>query len=74
MERGNIGADLGRGLGVSAEDMAIAALVVAPFTLTLGIWVGWLTWWPSSVLIAITLAAQVVATLWNAGWRARTAA
>ena len=72
--QGELVADLGRGFGVSAEDLAIAALVVAPFTVTLGIWLGWLTWAPSWVLIGITLIAQVIATAWNAGWRVRTAA
>ena len=66
-------ADLRRGLSRSAGDLTIAALVVAPFTVTLGIWVGWLTWAPSSVLMGLTLLAQVLATIWNAGWRARTA-
>jgi hypothetical protein len=72
--RAPIQADLRRGLSQSAEELAIAALVVAPFSVTLGVWVGWLTWAPSWLLIAITLVAQAVATLWNAGWRARTAA
>jgi hypothetical protein len=66
-------ADLLAGLRQSRGDLAIAALVVAPFTLTLGVWVGWLTWASSPVLIGITLVAQMVATVWNAGWRARTA-
>jgi len=68
-----VAADLRRGLGASAEDLTIAALVVAPFTLTLGVWVGWLTWASSPVLIVLTLVAQAVATLWNAGWRVRHA-
>ena len=62
-------ADVLAGLGQSPEDLAIAALVIAPFALTVGIWVSWLTWAPSSVLIGLTLIVQVVATVWNAGWR-----
>ena len=64
--------DLRRGLSVSTEDMAIAAMVVAPFALTLAVLVGWITWASSPVLIAVFVVAQVVATVWNAGWRART--
>jgi hypothetical protein len=65
--------DLRRGLVQSPEDLAIAALVVAPFAVTVGIWVGWLTWAPSWLLVALTLVVQAVATVWNAGWRARGA-
>ena len=64
--------DARRGLSVSLDDMAIAAMVVAPFALTLAVLVGWITWAPSLVLIAVFAVAQVVATFWNAGWRART--
>jgi hypothetical protein len=71
--REHLAADVRLGCGQSIEDLAISALVMAPFTLTLGIWIGWLTWASSPVLIAITLVAQLAATLWNAGWRARTA-
>jgi hypothetical protein len=66
--------DLTLGRSQSAEDIVIAALVMAPFALTVGIWVGWLTWAPNWVLIAVTLVVQVAATIWNAGWRARGAA
>jgi hypothetical protein len=65
--------DLKLGRSQSAEDIVIAALVMAPFALTVGIWVGWLTWAPSWVLIGVTLVVEVVATIWNAGWRARGA-
>jgi hypothetical protein len=68
--RASIGADLRRGLSQSPEDLAIAALVMAPFALTLGIWAGWLTWAPAPVLIGLTLAVEALATVWNAGWRA----
>jgi hypothetical protein len=66
-------ADLRLGLSQSGEDLAIAALVMAPFSLTVGVWVGWLTWAPNWVLVVLTLIVQVVATVWNAGWRARDA-
>jgi hypothetical protein len=63
--------DMRRGRTVGAEDLVIAALVMAPFTLTLGVVLGWMTWAPSWLLIAVTLIVTVFATLWNAGWRAR---
>jgi hypothetical protein len=71
--REGVTTDLRRGLSQSAEDLAIAALVVAPFALTVGVLVGWMTWAPSPVLIGLTLVVQVVATVWNAGWLARHA-
>jgi hypothetical protein len=64
--------DMRRGSTVGAEDLVIAALVMAPFTLTLGVVLGWMTWAPSWLLIAVTLIVTVFATLWNAGWRARS--
>jgi hypothetical protein len=66
-------ADLRRGLGVSPEDLAIAAMVMLPFAATAGIFVNVVTGWPSAVTLVLTAALQVLATLWNAGWRARTA-
>ena len=66
----SVQSNLRRGLRQSPEDLAIAALIMAPFALALGIWIGWLTWAPAWLLIAITLVAQIVATLWNAGSRA----
>jgi ABC-type Mn2+/Zn2+ transport system permease subunit len=71
--REGVAADLRHGLRQSTEDLAIAALVVAPFSVAIGIWVGWLTWAPSWILIVLTLIVQAVATIWNAGWRARGA-
>jgi hypothetical protein len=68
--RGSVTTDLRRGLGQSPEDLVIAALVMSPFALTLGVFAGWLTWAPSAVLILFTLGVEVVATIWNAGWRA----
>ena len=63
-------ASLRRGRGRSGEEIAIAAMVVAPFTLTLVVWLGWIVWAPALVLLATWLVVQAAATLWNAGWRA----
>jgi len=52
------------------EDLAIAALVVAPFVLTLGVFVSWF-WAPNYMAVLFFIVAQIVATVWNAGWRAR---
>ncbi len=52
------------------EDLAIAALVVAPFTLALGVFVSWF-WAPNYMAVLVFIVAQIVATVWNAGWRAR---
>ena len=65
-------ADARRGARVSAEDMAIAALVMMPFTLTAVLLLSWILPLPSLVLQLVWLAATVIATAWNAGWRART--
>ena len=55
--------------------MAIAALVMLPFTLTLVVLVSWMAaGGRASLLIVLWLVLTVVATFWNAGWRARTAA
>ena len=67
-------ADARRAGGLSAEDLAIAALVMMPFTLTVVLLLGWIVPLPSLVLQLVWLAATVVATAWNAGWRARTSA
>ena len=64
-------ADVRRGLGVSPEDLAIAALVMLPFVGTAGIWVNIVTGWPSVATLVLTALLMVPATLWNAGWRAR---
>ena len=67
-------ADARRGARVSAEDLAIAALVMMPFTLTAVVLLSWIVPLPSLVLQLVWLAATVAATAWNAGWRARTSA
>lgn len=72
--RGNLAADLAGGLRRSPEDLAIAALVMASFALALTLVVSAMAWWPSLAMIALFLLLAVPATLWNAGWRARTAA
>jgi hypothetical protein len=68
-----VAADVRRGWRASFEDIAVAALVVLPFTGALGVLVGAMTGWPSAFLIVLTGLAQGVATYWNAGWRARPA-
>jgi hypothetical protein len=65
-------ADARRAAGLSAEDVAIAALVMMPFTLTLAVLVGWIVPLPNLVLQAIWVIATAIAAAWNAGWRART--
>lgn len=74
MDLHGIERDLKQGTHVHPEDLAVAALVMAPFVLTFVIIVGWLTWMPSLVLILMAIVLQIGATFWNAGWRARTAA
>jgi hypothetical protein len=72
--RTNAAADLRRGLGVSWEDLVIAALVMMPLALGATLVVSAMAWWPSALMIALWLALTIPATLWNAGWRARTSA
>jgi hypothetical protein len=67
-------ADARRARGLSAEDLAIAALVMMPFTLTAVLLLSWIVPLPSLVLQLVWLVATVLATAWNAGWRARTSA
>jgi len=64
-------ADFRRGWGVSFEDLAIAALVTLPFTVTLAVLIDSIVDVPSPVLIVLTGVLQGVAMFWNAGWRAR---
>jgi hypothetical protein len=66
-------ADAKRGSRSSAEDLAIAALVMMPFTLTVMVLASWIVPLPSLLLQLIWLALTAVAAFWNAGWRARTA-
>ena len=67
-------ADAKRASRLSAEDLAVAALVMMPFTLTAVVLLSWIVPLPSLVLQLVWLAATVAATAWNAGWRARTGA
>jgi len=67
-------ADLSAGLHQSVDDITVAKLVVMPFVLTVVIWLGWLMPLPTIVAIALFAVLIVPATLWNAGWRARTSA
>ena len=64
-------ADLKLGAQRSNEELAIAALVVAPFTLTAGVFVSWLIWSPTLIAVLVTVVLQLAAMVWNAGWRAR---
>jgi hypothetical protein len=64
-------ADLQRGWGVSFQNLLVAALVVLPFSFTLGILIGQATWWPSTVLILLTGLFQGIGTFWLAGFRRR---
>ena len=72
--RGEVIADARRATGASAEDLAIAALVMMPFTLTAVVLLSWIAPLPSLLLQLVWLVATVAATAWNAGWRARTSA
>jgi hypothetical protein len=65
--------DFSRGFGVSLEDMAIAALVMLPFTFAVTLFVNSMAWWPAALMILLGLVVQTFGTFWNAGWRARTA-
>ena len=65
--------DIWRGWRVSFEDLAIAALVMLPFTFALTLFVNSMAWWPSWVMIVLAGVVQGVGTFWNAGWRERTA-
>ena len=69
----DIPGDFRRGWSVSLEDLAIAALVMLPFTFALTLWVNSIAWWPSVVMLVLAGLVQGFGTFWNAGWRARTA-
>ena len=63
-----------RGFRVPAEDMAIAALVMLPFTFALTLWVNSMTGWGAAgAMLALGIVVELLGTFWNAGWRARTA-
>jgi hypothetical protein len=72
--RSNAFADLGAGLRQPPEALAIAALVMGSFALALTLVVSAVAWWPALAMIVLFIALAVPATLWNAGWRARTTA
>ena len=38
------------------------------------VWIGWMIPLPSTVAIGLFVLLSIPAALWNAGWRARTAA
>jgi hypothetical protein len=63
-------ADFHRGFGVGFEDLLIAALVVLPFSATLGILLQAMGL-PGPAAVIVAGLAQGVAMFWNAGWRAR---
>lgn len=66
--------DFFRGFRVPGEDMAIAALVMLPFTFAVTLWVNSTTGWGAAgAMLALGVAVEVAGTFWNAGWRARTA-
>ena len=67
-------ADARHGVRASAEDLAIGAMVMMPFTLTAVVLLSWIVPLPSLALQLVWLVGTVVATAWNAGWRARTSA
>ncbi len=63
--------DLRRGVGVSPEDLAIAALVMLPFTFAVTLFINSMAWWPGPSMLLLGIVLQVIGTFWNAGWRAR---
>lgn len=66
-----IGADVGRGLGAGTEEMVLGALIMAPFTATLVVLLGWMVPLPAVVAMLLFVVLTVPAALWNAGLRAR---
>jgi hypothetical protein len=72
--RSNALDDFRRGWRVPFEDLAIAALVMLPFTFAVSLLVNSMVWWPSLVMIVLAGVVQGLGMFWNAGWRARTAA
>jgi hypothetical protein len=66
-------ADIRRGWGASLEEIAIAALVVLPFSGTLAILLQFMGL-PAAVAIVVAGLAQGAGTFGTAGWRARTSA
>ena len=72
--RANAAGDLRLGLRQTPEDIVIAALVMTPFALALTLVVSATAWWPSLAMVLLFLLLAAPATVWNAGWRARTSA
>ena len=64
-------ADFRAGRGAGGEALLEAALVALPFSGFLGIFVNVATRWPTPVPLLATLVAQVLLTLWVAGFRQR---
>jgi len=62
--------DMRRAGPQSSEDLFIAALVVAPFVATMVVLLYSVDWLPMLELVLLTIVVQIVATVWNAGWRA----
>lgn len=60
-------ATLRRGFGASGEDRATAAMVAAPFSGAIGIFINALTWWPDMLTLGITLLIWITMALWIAG-------
>ena len=70
----HLGGDFFRGLRVPVEDMAIAALVMLPFTFAVTLWVNsMMGWGTAAAMLALGIVVEALGTFWNAGWRARTA-
>ncbi|MFT3972599.1 MAG: hypothetical protein QM699_03875 [Amaricoccus sp.] len=73
-DMGEVGGDVGRGLGTGAEEIVIGTLIMMPFVGTLVVLLGWMLPLPSVLAILLFVALAVPAGLWNAGMRARLAA
>ncbi|MFO1141075.1 MAG: hypothetical protein U1E59_01590 [Amaricoccus sp.] len=70
----NFGGDFFRGFRVPVEDMAIAALVMLPFTFAVTLWVNsMMAWGTAGMVFSLGVLVELAGTFWNAGWRARTA-
>ena len=65
--------EIRRGALQSNEDLLIAALVVAPFVMTMVVILYRMGWPPMLELVLLTIVVQITATVWNAGWRAEPA-
>lgn len=63
--------DIRRGWRASFDEIAIAALVVLPFSGTLAILLGSTTDLAAPALVVVAGLLQGLAAFWAAGWRAR---